>query len=353
LKLPIFRLDANRHPKERLMKLCLSWARMPFRPPAVVRTLIAAGVMLGPAASAQTYPDQLIKVVVAATPGTSMDSIARIIGPKLSQRLGQAVMVENRAGASGTIGTGQVAKAAPDGHTLMVGAQSMVVVPHMYRAVTYNALTDFVPVSMLAYGTLVLVTHPKSGIGSVAEMIAMAKANPEKLTYASPGIGLPQHLAMELIKDAAGIKMLHIPYKGSAGALTDLMGGQVFVSMVPIQVALPHVRSGKLKPLAVVRSQRHAKVPEVPTLQESGIPGVDIVAGLSNFLVAPKGTPASIVSRLNDELRAIMQMPDVKERLESDGLDVATSSPAELQSMLERASASSAQIIRKNNISLD
>jgi tripartite-type tricarboxylate transporter receptor subunit TctC len=335
------------------MNLCQPCVHVLTRLPNIVRTVVAAGAMLGTTAFAQTYPAQLIKMVVAATPGTSMDGIARVIGPKLSQRLGQPIVIENRAGASGTIGANQVAKAPADGYTLMVGAQSMVVVPHMYRTVQYNPLTDFAPISLLAYGTLMLVTHPKSGIDSVAEMIAVAKANPEKLTYSSPGIGLPQHLAMELIKDATGIKLLHIPYKGSAGAVTDLMGGQVFFSLVPIQVALPHVRSGRLKALAVARSRRHAKAPEVPTLQESGIMGVDAVAGLSNFLVAPKGTPAPIVARLNAELRTIMELPDVKEKLESDGLDVATSSPSELQAMLERASSSSAQIIRKNNISLD
>jgi len=321
--------------------------------PTILRTIAAASALLGSAVSAQTYPTKVIKLVVAATPGTSMDGIARLVGPKLAQRLGQPAVVENRAGASGTIGTDYVAKSAPDGHTLIVGAQSMVVVPHMYRALPYNPMTDFAPISLVAYGTLLLVTNPKSGLNSVADVIAVAKANPTKLTYSSPGIGLPQHLAMELFKEVAGIEVLHVPYKGSAGALTDLIGGQVSLSLVPLQVAMPQVKAGKLRALAVPSLSRHPKAPDVPTFQESGVTGVETIATLANFFMAPKGTPAPIVGRLNSELRAIMELPDVKEKLETDGLDVATSTPEELLSILQRASASAGQIIRKNNISID
>ncbi|MDB5795454.1 MAG: Twin-arginine translocation pathway signal [Noviherbaspirillum sp.] len=312
---------------------------------------LALGAMAFSAAHAQTYPTQTIKLIVPYTPGTGIDAIARTVGPKLAQRLGQPVVVENRAGASGNIGAEMVAKSAPDGHTLMVNAKTLAVAPHLYRSLSYNPLKDFAPITLAAYGTLLLVTHPNSGISSVAELVKTAKANPDKLTYSSAGIATSQHMSMELIKDIANIQLLHVPYKGSAGALTDLLAGQVSVSLVPVHVVMPHVKSGKLRALAVASPRRHVKAPQVPTLQEQGISGAD--ADIWYGFWAPKGTPAPIMERLNTELRAILAQPDVKTALETQGLDVATSTPNELQAIVQRDSISAEHIIRKNNISID
>jgi tripartite-type tricarboxylate transporter receptor subunit TctC len=311
---------------------------------------LIAGVQAG--AHAQTsYPTQPIKLVVPYTPGTGIDNIARVVAPKLSQRLKQPVVVENKPGASGNIGAEYVAKSVPDGHTLMVNAKTFAVAPHLYRSVTYNPMTDFKTVSLAAYGTLLLVTNPGSGINSVADLIKQAKADPNKLTYSSAGIGTSQHMSMELIKDIANIQIMHVPYKGSAGALTDLLSGQVSVSLVPVHVVMPHVQSGKLRALAVASPQRHSKAPDVPTLRESGIEGAD--ADIWYGFWAPKDVPAPIIKLLNSELRAILALPDVKSALEKQGMDVTSSTPEELHAIVEREYASSGRIIKKNNISID
>jgi tripartite-type tricarboxylate transporter receptor subunit TctC len=314
-------------------------------------TSSAAMAVICTSGFAQNYPAKPIKLIVPYTPGTGYDSIARIVSPMLSQRLGQSVVVENVPGASSTIGAANVARAPADGYTLLMIGEGTMASTHLFRKLSYNALTDFAPISLAGHGTLMLVTNPQSGIKTVSELIARAKAEPDKLSYASPGIGTSQYLKMELFRDAAGIKMLHVPYKGSAGALNDLMAGMVTAGLVPIHQAMSHVSAGKLVPLAIISPRRNPKAPEVPTLQESGIQGVD--ANMWYAFVAPKGTPAAIVTRLNSELRAIIDMPDIKGSLERTGLEVQTSTPAELQAVMQRESDTSAQIIRKNNISID
>lgn len=328
-------------------------ARSPGRRPVLPGLLLGVAAGLQPLpAQAQSYPNQLVRLVVAATPGTSMDIIARALGPSLSQRLGQPVVVENRAGASGAIGAEYVAKSVPDGHTLMIAAQSLVVVPHLNRKLAYNPLTDFAPVGLIAYGTLMLVATAGSNLNTVADVIAMARSRPGAIAYASPGVGLPQHLAMELFQDVAGIQLLHVPYKGSAGALSDLIGGHVILSLFPLQVAMPQVKAGKLRGIAVPSAKRHPTAPVIPTFQESGVGGVDSIATLSNFMVAPRGTPAAVVTRLNDELRVILDIKSVRSALENDGLDVATSTPDQLFALMQRASAVAEAIIRKSNLSI-
>jgi tripartite-type tricarboxylate transporter receptor subunit TctC len=321
--------------------------------PAVARLLLAPliAAVFCTAALAQSYPSKPIKLVVPYTPGTGYDSIARIVGPTLSQRLGQPVVVENMPGASSTIGAAAVARAPNDGHTLLMIGEGTMASTHLYRQLTYDALTDFAPITLAGQGTLMLVTNPASGIKSVADLIAKAKAEPAKYAYASPGIGTSQYLKMELFKDAAGIQMLHIPYKGSAGALNDLIAGQVTAALVPIHQGMSHITAGKLVPLAIISPSRNPKAPDVPTLQESGIKGVD--ANMWYAFVAPKGTPAAVVNRLNSELRSIIDMPDIRNKLERTGLDVKTSTPAELQAIMRTESDTSAQIIRKNNISME
>lgn len=303
------------------------------------------------AASAQAFPSKPIRLVVPYTPGTGYDSIARIVGPALSQRLGQPVVVENMPGASGTLGAGSVARAVPDGHTLATIGEGTMASGHLYRSLSFNPLTDFAPISLAGYGTLLMVASQASGVRSAAELVEKARAQPGKLTFSSPGVGTSQYLKMALFLNTAGLDLLHVPYKGSAGAINDLIGGQVHAGLVPVHAAMQHVQAGRLVPLAAMAPLRHPVAPEVRTLKELGLPDVD--AKLWYAFVAPKATPAPIVTRLNTELRAIMDTPDVRTRLERVGLEVHTTSPAELQAIMQRESDVALEIVRRNNISLD
>jgi len=300
---------------------------------------------------AQAYPSQPIKLIVPYTPGTGMDIIARTVGPKLSERLGQPVIVENKPGASGNIGADAVAKAAPDGYTLMVTANTLLIASNLYRSVPFNPLSDFAPISLAAWGTLLLTASPKANISSVADLIAQAKASPGKLTYASPGVGTPHHMSMELFEDLTGTKLLHVPYKGSAGALTDLLSGEVNVGFVPIHVAMPHVKAGRLKALAVGSAKRHPNAPDVPSLQELGVKGAEV--DMWYAFMAPKGTPAAVVSKLDSELRAILSLPEIKSGFDKQGMEAASSSPEELNALMRRDYARWAAVIKKNNITAE
>jgi tripartite-type tricarboxylate transporter receptor subunit TctC len=290
-------------------------------------------------------------VVVPFTPGTGMDIIARNVGPKLSDRLGQPVVIDNRPGASGNLGAELVAKSAPDGYTLMISASPLVMAPHLYRNVPYNPLADFAPISLAAWGTLLLTAHPGTKINSVADLVAQAKASPGKITYASPGIGTPHHMSMELFKDLTGTNLLHVPYKGSAGAVTDTLGGQINVMFIPIHIATPFVKSGKLKGLAVGSAKRHPSIPDLPTLQEVGVKGADVDMWYGYF--GPKGTSGAAVSKLNSELRAILALPEVKTALGNVGMDAASSTPVEFAELMKREDARWAAVIKKNNITAE
>jgi tripartite-type tricarboxylate transporter receptor subunit TctC len=310
--------------------------------------LMAAALFSGPAA-AQAYPSQPIRFVVPFTPGTGMDIIARQVGPRLTERLGQPVVVENRPGASGNIGAEIVARAAPDGHTIMVGANTLVIAAHLYRQVPFDPLTDFAPVALAGSTTLVLVANPASGIDSVPELIARAKAQPGKLTYGSPGIATPHHMAMELFKDLTGTDLLHIPYKGSAGAVTDLVSGQINLMFLPIHQVLPYRQAGRLKLLAAGGARRHPSAPELPTLVELGIRGAE-AADIWYAFYAPKGVPAPVIGKLNAELRSILALAEVRAAVENVGVDVHTSTPDELFALMKRDYARWGEIVRKNHI---
>jgi tripartite-type tricarboxylate transporter receptor subunit TctC len=310
--------------------------------------LIAAALFSGPAA-AQGYPSQPIKFVVPFTPGTGMDIIARQVGPRLTERLGQPVVVENRPGASGNIGAEIVARAAPDGYTIMVGANTLVIAAHLYRQVPFDPLTDFAPVALAGSTTLVLVANPASGIDSVPELIARAKAQPGKLTYGSPGIATPHHMAMELFKDLTGTDLLHIPYKGSAGAVTDLVSGQINLMFLPIHQVLPYRQAGRLKLLAAGGARRHPSAPELPTLVELGIRGAE-AADIWYAFYAPKAGPAPVIAKLNAELRSILALAEVRAAVENVGVDVHTSTPDEMFALMKRDYARWGEIVRKNHI---
>jgi tripartite-type tricarboxylate transporter receptor subunit TctC len=316
-----------------------------------MRLLLAVIAFWTLAASAQPFPSKPIRLVVPYTPGTGYDSIARIVGPSLAQRLGQPVVVENMPGASGTLGAGTVARAAADGHTLATIGEGTMASGHLYKALPFNPLSDFAPITLAGYGTLLMVASQASGLKSAGELVEKAKAQPGKLTFSSPGVSTSQYLKMMLFLNTAGIDMLHVPYKGSAGAINDLIGGQVHAGLVPVHAAMQHVQAGRLVPLAALTSARHPVAPQVATLKELGLPAPD--AKLWYAFVAPKATPSQIVTRLNTEMRAIMDEPEVKGRLERVGLEVHTTTPAELQAIMQRESDVSREIVRRNNIALD
>ena len=317
--------------------------------------LLAGLVLCGSAAgqpASQHFPSQPIKFIVPFTPGTGMDIIARHVGPKLTERLGQPVVVENRPGASGNIGAEAVAKAAPDGHTLMVGANTLVIASNLYKNVPFDPLRDFSPVTLAATTTMVLVVNPGTGIQSVRDLVARAKAQPGKLTYGSPGVGTPHHMGMELFKDLTGTDLLHVPYKGSAGAVTDLVSGQINVMLLPIHQVLPYRDAGRLRLLAAAGAKRHPSAPDLPTLGELGIKGAE-AADIWYAFYAPAGVPAPVIAKLNKELRAILGQPEAKAVLQKVGLDAASSTPEELFALMKRDYARWGEIIRRNHITAE
>lgn len=317
----------------------------------MIRFPIAAIVLaLAPAlAQAQAWPSQPIRFIVPFTPGTGIDIIARSAGPRLAERLGQPVVVENRAGVSGNIGTELVAKAKPDGHTVLVTASTFVSNRSLFRSLPYDPAKDFAPITLAAWGTLLVAAHPATSFSSVPELIAAARANPGKLNYGSPGVGTPHHLAMELFKNTAGIFVTHIPYKGTAGAVTDLLGGQIHLMFLPIHVALPQVRAGKLKALAVGSPKRSALAPELPTLAEGGFPGVESDIWYAFF--APQGTPREIVARLNLELTSVLALPEIRTSFQTQGLVPVASTPEEVRALVDKDLAKWGRVVREAKIS--
>jgi tripartite-type tricarboxylate transporter receptor subunit TctC len=299
-------------------------------------------------AQAQAWPGQTIKIVVPFTPGTGMDTIARTVAPKLSERLGQPVIVQNTPGASGNIGADNVAKATPDGYTVLMGANTMLMASQLYKNVPFNPVSDFSSVSMAAYGTLMLVAHPKTGIKTMDDLIKQAKARPGFINFGSPGIGTPHHMAMELFKTQAQVFMLHVPYRGTAGYVQDLLGGELMVGFLPVHVAQGFVTSGRLNALAVGSPKRHPAAPGVATIDELGLKGVNVDMWYAFFV--PEKTSSPVVNRLNTEITAIMNLPEVKSVLSKAGLDSASSTPAELTSVVGKDYQRWGAVIKRNGI---
>lgn len=315
----------------------------------IVRLLLP--LLLAGSVAAQTWPAQPVRIVVPFTPGTGMDTIARTVAPKLSERLGQPVVVANVPGASGNIGADQVAKAAPDGYTVLMGANTMLMASQLYKNVPFDPIQDFAPVSMAAWGTLMLVANPKTGIKTVEELIAKAKASPDKLSYGSPGVGTPHHMAMELFRTQAQLAMLHVPYKGSAGYTTDLLSGEVNVGFLPVHIAQGFVSSGRLNALAVGSPKRHPVAVGVPTIEERGVQGVNVDMWYAFFV--PGKTGAAVSQRLNQEITAIMQLPEVSAVLGKAGMDATSSTPGELATVVKQDYARWGDVIRRNKISAE
>lgn len=313
-----------------------------------IKHLFAGLLLLAGAAGAQTWPAQPVRIIVPFTPGTGMDTIARTVAPRLSERLGQPVVVANAPGASGNIGADQVAKSTPDGYTVLMGANTMLMASQLYKNVPFDPVKDFAPVSMAAWGTLMLVANPKTGIKSLQDLLDKARARPGSISYGSPGVGTPHHMAMELFKVQTQTFMLHVPYRGTAGYTTDLLAGELNVGFLPVHVAQGFVNSGRLNALAVGSPKRHPVAPNVATFEELGAKGVDVDLWYAFFV--PGKTPAAVQQRLNGEIAAILKLPEVREVLGKAGLDAASSTPDELMSIVNKDYPRWGNVIRRNGI---
>ena len=316
-----------------------------------MKSLLALGAALAVltpcAAAADVYPSRPIRFVVAFPPGGGTDIIARSIAQKLSERLAQQVVVDNRPGAGGNIGTDVVAKSAPDGYTLLMGsAGPLAINASLFKTMPFDPIRDLAPVTLAASTPNVLVVHPSLKATTLKELIALARARPGEINFASSGYGTPAHLAGELFNSMAGVKLVHVPYKGASPALADLLGGQVQIMFSTMPPALPHVRDGKLRALAVTSAKRSPAAPELPTVDEAGLPGFE--ANTWHGVVLPAGAPPSIITRLNHEIVAILHLPEVMERLSSQGAEALGSTPEEFAAYIRSETAKWAKVVRES-----
>ncbi len=297
------------------------------------------------AGAADAYPAKPIRFVVAFPPGGGTDIIARSIAQKLAERIAQQVVVDNRPGAGGNIGTDIVAKAAPDGYTMLMGsAGPLAINASLFAKMPFDPVRDLAPVTLAASTPNVLVLHPSLKAATVKELIALARARPGEINFASSGHGTPAHLAGELFNSMAGVKMVHVPYKGAAPALADLLGGQVQLMFSTMPPALPHVKDGKLRALAVTSAKRSPAAPELPTVDEIALPGFE--ANTWHGVVVPAGTPETIVARLNREIVAILHLPEVVERLSGQGAEPVGSTPQEFAAYIKSEALKWAKVVR-------
>jgi tripartite-type tricarboxylate transporter receptor subunit TctC len=298
------------------------------------RLMLMVAVLATLTAHAQSYPTRPVKLVVGFEPGGNTDTVARIVAQKLSERLGQQVIVENKLGAAGTIGTYEVARAAPDGYTLTMGTTTThAIAPAAYTKLPYDPIADFEPIALVAIAPYMLVVNPTFPAKDLKEFISAVKSQPGKYNYGSAGQATTTHLVMATLANRAGLDMVHIPFKGNAPATTAVLGGQVEVLFGALPPLLPHVAAGKLRALAISSGKRSPSAPEVPTVAESGFPGYDMALWLGFF--APKGTPSAIVKRLESDLLQVARSPELKAMLEKQGLEPNAAGSAELATMLK------------------
>jgi tripartite-type tricarboxylate transporter receptor subunit TctC len=302
-------------------------------------------------AYAQSFPTRPVRMVVPYPPGGANDIIARLLAPSLTQQLGQNVIVDNRGGGNTLIGSEIVATSAPNGYTLLVVAAGHAVNPALYKKLPYDTARDFVPVALFGDGAYVFVAHPGAGVTSVTELIALAKAKPGQVTYASSSTGNLTHLAAELFNSLAGIKMLHVPYKGGNPAMADLLAGRVNVFFSTVAVARPHLQSGKIRGLGVTTPKRTPALPNVPTIAESGLPGYAVSGWYG--LIAPKGTPKAAIDKLHAAVQFALGQPEIKERLLGVGVEAATMPSAEFGKLIDADIAKWIKVARPLNISMD
>lgn len=306
--------------------------------------LAVAPVLFSAAATAQTaWPSKTMRIVVPYPAGGNVDLLGRLIGPKLSEALGQTIVIDNKPGAAGAIGATDAARSEPDGHTLLIGdIATHAITPALQDKLPYNPLTDFTPVMRLTSVSLLLVINPKNPAKDLAALLADAKANPEKVTYASAGVGTPQQLAFELLKEKTGIKATHVPYRGSAPAINDVIAGHV-TAMID-GTAVPMAREGTLRALAVTGAKRSAAMPDVPTVAEAGVPGYEFASWHGVF--APAGTPPAVVERLNAELNKIVADPTVRERMAALNIELVGGTSAAFGDFIKAESGKIAELVR-------
>jgi tripartite-type tricarboxylate transporter receptor subunit TctC len=317
---------------------------------SILAGLALAAIASG-AAAEEHYPNRPIKWVVPFAPGGAMDIMARSLGEKMGQSMKQPIVVENRPGAGGTIGSSFVAKSAPDGYTIMIVSIGHAANSSLYSKLPYDAAKDFEPVSLVGVVPNILVVNPSVKANSVKELIALAKSQPGKLGFASAGSGTTLHLAGELFASMAGVDILHVPYKGSSPAMTDLIGGQVQMMFDSVSSAKPFIESGKVKPLAVTTTKRSSLFPNVPTMEEAGLKGYDLTGWYAVF--APARTPKPIIDRLQGELVNALKHPDVRQRFAMVGAEPVGSSPSELAKYMASETTRFATVVRERNIRLD
>jgi tripartite-type tricarboxylate transporter receptor subunit TctC len=303
------------------------------------------------AAQDPAFPTRTMQFVVAYTPGTGADILARAFGPKLAERWKVSVVTDNRPGATGTIATAFVANAAPDGHTLLFVATSFGTTPALRPNLPFDPVKSFAPVSLIATSGLGVVVHPQLPVKSLNDFINLAKRRPGELHYSSPGNGGPQHLAMELLKLETGINIVHVPYKGFAGAITDVMAGHVQAMVSALQSAHAQVSSGRLRMLAVMSGERSAAFPGVPTMKEAGLPGLEIYTWYGTF--APAATPAAAVARVNADINALLQLPDIRELLARQGMNPAGGPPSRLGNLVKAELPRWDRVVKAANIKAD
>ncbi len=310
--------------------------------------LLAAGIAAG-VAHAQSYPARPVRMIVPAAPGGGADIVARIVAIKLTEMLGQQVVVDNRAGAAGTIGAEMTARAIPDGYTvLMAQSTSVAIAPHLYPKLGYDTLRDFAPISLSAAVPNLVVVHPSIPVTTIKELIALAKAKPGQLNYGSSGTGAPSHLAGELLKSLAGAQLTHIPYKGAGPATASLLGAETQVMFAPIVAVMPHVKSNRLRAVAVTTAKRSPAVPEIPTVAESGVPGYEIASWFG--VLGPAKLPPDVIARLNRDLVKAVQAPETKERLANEGAEAIGSTPAQFTAYLREELARYGKLIKDAGI---
>jgi tripartite-type tricarboxylate transporter receptor subunit TctC len=313
--------------------------------------LLAFGVST--ALLGQDYPNKPIRMVVGFPPGGGTDVVARILAPRISELLGQPVVIDNRPGATGTVAAGQVAKAPPDGYTIMMGHVSVnAIAPSLFSNLSYDVLKDFSPIAIAAAVPHLVTVHPSFQVNSLKDLIAHLKSQPGKLTFPSAGNGSMPHLAGEIFKSLAGVQVMHVPYKGSGQSMQDLLGGQHLVAFDTMPASSPHVRSGKLRALAVSSAGRVASFPDVPTAEEAGLPGYQVTTWYGLF--APAGTPPAVVKRLHAETVKAMLTPDTKAKLDGIGADGTVSrSPEEFAALVRADTARYAKIVREIGLRID
>ena len=319
---------------------------------AVLTLVFTIALSAVPAAAQQTYPSKPIRLVVPYPAGGATDFFARLVFTKMSETLGQQVVVENRPGAGTAIGASEVARSAPDGYTLLLGdAGTYAFNPTLYKKLSYDPVRDFSPVSLTGRFALILAVHPSVSAKNVAEFVAAAKSQPGTINYGAPGPGSPIHLAMEFFRQRAGLNMTPIPYKGGADAMNDLLGGRISAMFPDIASGLPQIRAGKLRALAVASEKRVAALPDLPTIGESGYPGFEAWAWQG--FVAPAKTPRPVINRLNAEFVKVTADPAIRQKLSESGFELQTSTPEQFADYIKAEIAKWAKVIRESNITLD